>query len=89
MGYKNAIIGSKLILRLAPSHRLVYNIQDNLKLTYINKQYLVLKSKSLSLVKKVVFFLQKFGKINAYKKIGIFLKGNIIFVKTSSKKSKF
>ena len=89
MGYKTTINGCSLVFKLSQSHRLVYKIQRNIKITFLHKQALIFKSKSLHLLKKILFFLQKFGKKNAYKKKGIFLKGMIISVKINSKKSKF
>ena len=89
MGYKTTINDCSLVFKLSQSHRLVYKIQRNIKITFLHKQALIFKSKSLHLLKKILFFLQKFGKKNAYKKKGIFLKGMIIPVKINSKKSKF
>jgi ribosomal protein L6P/L9E len=89
MGYKITTNYCSLVFKLSQSHRLVYKIQRNIKITFLHKQALILKSKSLHLLKNIVFFLQKFGKKNAYKKKGIFFKGMIISVKVNSKKSKF
>lgn len=89
MGYKVLLVKSTLVLKLSQSHRLVYTLKKNLKVLYINKQILKVLSKSLNLLKKVIYFLQKYGKINTYKKKGIFFKGSIVSLKISSKKSKF
>ena len=89
MGYKNLILGSHLLLKLSQSHRLVYKVKKNIKVFYVNKQVLHIQSKCLNKLKNLIYFFQKFSKINAYKKKGIFLKGSIISTKVSSKKSKF
>jgi ribosomal protein L6P/L9E len=89
MGYKTTVVGLNVVFKLSQSHRLVYKIKQNVKIIYLHKQLLVLKSKSLCLLKTLVFFFQKFGKKNVYKKKGIFLKGCLVAIKINSKKSKF
>jgi len=41
------------------------------------------------MIKNLIFNLQKLRAINAYKKKGLIIKGSIIKIKQSSKKSKF
>lgn len=89
MGYKISVVQSSLVLRLGQSHRLVYIVQKNVKIFYLNRQSFNIISDSLITLKQIVYFLQKFGKKNVYKKKGIFLKGAIFVAKVSSKKSKF
>jgi ribosomal protein L6P/L9E len=89
MGYKTTMAALNLVFKLSQSHRLVYKIQKDIKIIYLHKQALIFKTKSLDLLKKIVFFLRKFGKKNVYKKKGVFLKGSVISVKINSKKSKF
>jgi ribosomal protein L6P/L9E len=89
MGYKFVSVGSYLILKLNQSHRIICKIKKNIQYFYLNKQALLIKSKSLELVKTIIFFFQKFGKMNLYKKKGVFLKGSFFVCKISSKKNKF
>lgn len=89
MGYKSLILKPFLFLKLSQSHRLVYKVKKNIKISYLNKQLLFIRSKFLTILKNLIYFLQKYSKVNIYKKKGFFLKGSIIFTKVSSKKSKF
>jgi len=89
MGYKTLILKPFLFLKLSQSHRLVYRVKKNIKISYLNKQLLFIRSKFINILKILIYFLQKYSKVNIYKKKGFFLKGSIIFTKLSSKKSKF
>jgi len=89
MGYKSSFLQSILILKLGYSHRLLLKIPKNIKLVYVSRQVVKFKSRTVSSIKNLVYNLQNLRKANAYKKKGLFLKGSIIKIKQSSKKSKF
>lgn len=89
MGYKSIILSSKLIFKLGYSHRILYKVYKDIKLLYISKQLLLFVGRSINKIKNIVYNLQCLRKANVYKKKGIFLKGSIIKIKQSSKKSKF
>ena len=89
MGYKSLTLKSFLFLKLSQSHRLVYKVKENIKILYINKQLLLISSKCINKLKNVTYFFRKYSKVNSYKKKGFFIKGSIVFIKASSKKSKF
>lgn len=89
MGYKGAISKSFLVLKLGFSHRLLFKIVKDIKLSYVSRQLLLLQGRDIDSIKKIVYNLQKLRKASAYKKKGLFLKGAIIKIKQSSKKSKF
>ena len=89
MGYKGAVSKSFLILKLGYSHRLLFKIVKDIKLTYVSRQLLLLQGRDVDSLKKIIYNLQKLRKASAYKKKGLFLKGSIIKIKQSSKKSKF
>jgi len=89
MAYKSIVLFSNLIFKLGYSHRIMYVSCKDLKLLYVSKQSLMVLGRSINRVKNIVYNLQCLRKINVYKKKGIFLKGSIVKIKQSSKKSKF
>ena len=88
MGYKMIIANYNLIIKLGFSHRILYLIMDDLRFTYFNKQILKLNSRSLFLIKQMSHMFCTIKKNNMYKKKGIYIKGILIKLKISSKKSK-
>lgn len=88
MGLKIIMLSNKLVFKLGNSHRIAYLCQNNLKINYIHKQLFKVESRSIFNLKGIVSLFTKLKKINSYKKKGIYLKGSIIKLKVSSKKSK-
>jgi hypothetical protein len=78
-----------IILKIGYSHRILFLASVDMELTYFNKYLLKLDCRSLVQLKQSVQSFLRTRKSNAYKKKGIFIKGSIIKVKLSSKKSKF
>jgi len=89
MGYKFAIYNKKIIIKLGYSHRILIKEIKNVLMCYKAKQLLLLKSRNLGELSKLMFSLKLLRKVSSYKKKGVFLKGFIIKLKTSNKKSKF
>ena len=88
IGYKIISIGLNLLIKLGFSHRILYLFKKNVRFFLNNKQSILIKSRSLSEIKNILFIFQKIRQVNTYKKKGIFIKGSIIKIKVSKKKSK-
>ena len=89
MGFKVSVVKTKLIIKIGLSHRIIYILENNLKIKYNNKQFIIIYSRCLSSIKNFYFLFQKFNSKNKYKKKGNFFKGIIYFLKFNSKKTKF
>ena len=89
MGYKFLLVKNILALKLGYSQRILFICELNIKCTYVTKYLLKINSRSLDHLKKISFFFFKTRKQNIYKKKGIFLKGSVLKIKLSMKKSKF
>jgi ribosomal protein L6P/L9E len=89
MGFKmiGHIFG--IIVKLGYSHRVLYSRQKELAFTYLNRHLLKIEGRSLSLIKTSLFQFIQLKKKSIYKKKGIFLKGSVLKIKLTSKKSKF
>ena len=89
MGFKFNIVKDVLVLRVGFSHKILYNLKKSTKLIFKNKQFLVISSRYLSVIRNLIFFFRRLNKQNVYKLKGIFFKGMFIKLKLSSKKVKF
>jgi ribosomal protein L6P/L9E len=89
MGYKFIRLKNNIIFKFGFSHRLIYSNYINIYCLYISKYLLRLESRSYWQLINVTNSFTNIRKNNMYKKKGIFLKGSIINIKISSKKSKF
>jgi ribosomal protein L6P/L9E len=89
MGFKMIGHMCGIIVKLGYSHRILYTRQKEIALTYLNRRLLKIEGRSLSLIKTSLFRFIKLKKRSIYKKKGIFLKGSILKIKLTSKKSKF
>lgn len=89
MGFKFKHFKDSLFLKFGFSHRLVYSTYVNVYCLYINRYLICLGSRSFWDLIRVKQFFANIRKNNVYKKKGIFLKGSLIDIKLSSKKSKF
>lgn len=89
IGYKYMWVKQDLILKFGVSHRIIFINYLNLYCKFINKYALFYMTRSFGLLKNLVQSFKKIRKENNYKKKGIFLKGSLITLKVSSKKSKF
>lgn len=89
MGYKFTLVSKGICLRLGFSHRLLYLISKGLKINYLNKQLILLKSRNLFLLKNLFYRFKNIKKLDAYKKKGLYIKGVLLKTKESSKKGKF
>jgi ribosomal protein L6P/L9E len=88
MGYKVVKLGLNFIIKLGFSHRILFFCKKNFRYIFLNKQNLKFLSRNLFTIKNIIFKLNNLRKINRYKKKGIFLKGSIVEIKISKKKSK-
>jgi len=89
MGYKMSLTRTNLILKLGHSHRILFHIKGDLKINYLTRQLIKIESRNLNCLKNTIYDFCRMGKLNSYKKKGFFLKGSILRIKISSKKSKF
>lgn len=89
MGYKFISVGSNIILKFGFSHRVVYVNHIDTECKFITRFILGLETRSLWTLKKIISSFKIIRKKNVYKKKGIFLKGLLINIRVSSKKSKF
>jgi ribosomal protein L6P/L9E len=89
MGYKFIRVGANLILKFGYSHRIVYVNYGDVYCKFFTKFILRLETRSLWLLSNITYFFRNIRKRNMYKKKGIFFKGALITLKSSSKKSKF
>ena len=89
MGYKFIRLKDNIIIKFGFSHRLIYMNQINIYCLYISKYTLRFESRSCWQLIKVANYFTNIRKNNVYKKKGIFIKGSVNTIKTSSKKSKF
>jgi len=89
MGFKLSLCKNRIFFRLGQSHRIIYYLANNFKALFYNKLLIRLESRNLDKLKKAIFNLLKIVRKNSYKKKGLFIKGSIVKVKVSSKKSKF
>ena len=89
MGFKFIVIKNIIILKLGYSHRILCLSRKDTQVLYLNKYLIKIDCRSIFQLKKIVHSFLKIRKNNAYKKKGIFIKGSIVKLKLSSKKSKF
>jgi ribosomal protein L6P/L9E len=89
MNYKFTTSYNNIILKLGFSHRILFINFIDTKCRLITKYFLKLESRSLLSLKKTIQLFIIIRKKNSYIKKGIFLKGSLIKIKSSSKKSKF
>jgi len=89
IGYKFINKDNKIILKFGFSHRIIYiNLLDT-KCNFIHRNLLGLETRSIWAIKKITQSFNNIRKKNVYKKKGFFLKGSLIHIRVSSKKSKF
>ena len=89
MGYKFINTSNNIIIKFGFSHRQIYINFIDTKCKFITKFLLRLEARSFFTIKKIVHSFISSRKKNVYKKKGIFLKGSLIDIRVSSKKSKF
>lgn len=89
MGFKFKHCESNIFLKFGLSHRIVYSTYINTYCLYINKYLIYLETRSFWDLIAVRQFFNSIRRNSTYKKKGIFLKGSLINIKSSSKKSKF
>lgn len=89
MGYKFVLVSKGICLRIGFSHRILYLVLPDIKLKYLNKQSIVLKSRNLFSLKGLFHKLSNIKKVDVYKKKGLYIKGSLLKTKESSKKGKF
>lgn len=88
MGYKlTKLRKTLLILRLGYSHRILLVADWGVQISYLSKQLVCLKSRSLNLLKNLAYKFRKNKKLSAYKKKGLCFKGELLSLKESSKKA--
>ena len=89
MGFK--ILGHSLgfILKLGFSHRVFLVRQLDISFIYLSRRAIKLEGRSLSIIKDSFFRFIRLKTKSVYKKKGIFLKGSVLKLKITSKKSKF
>jgi len=89
IGFRFIRLKNNIIFKFGVSHRLIYINYINVYCLYISKYLLRFEGRSYWQMTKVINSFIHIRKNNMYKKKGIFLKGSIINIKISSKKSKF
>jgi hypothetical protein len=89
MGFKFIIVKNVIIFKLGYSHRILFLSNVDTQVIYLSKYLIKIDCRSITQLKQIVHSFLKIRKKNAYKKKGIFIKGSIIKLKLSSKKSKF
>jgi len=89
MGFKFIVVKNIIILKLGYSHRILFLSEVDTQVLYLNKYLIKIDCRSIFQLKKIVHSFLRARKKNAYKKKGIFIKGSILKLKLSSKKSKF
>lgn len=91
LGFKCAILPKFgiLSLKLGYSHRTVFKPLKNILLQYKQKFVFSLEGRDLCVLKESLFNLKKIRKLGVYKKKGLYLKGVLCGLKSSSKQSKF
>lgn len=91
MGFKAAVLKFKSIVlfKLGFSHKVVFVRCSDIVFYYKRKQQFMLESRDVLWLKSFLFSFKMLKKIDAYKKKGIYIKGEQFVFKLSSKKSKF
>ena len=89
LGYKFIRVLDIIILKFGFSHRIIFINFLNVYCKYVTKYILFFNTRSFWVIKKLIQSFNIIRNINIYKKKGIFLKGSLITIKMSSKKSKF
>jgi ribosomal protein L6P/L9E len=89
IGYKFIHTINNIILKFGFSHRIIYINSIDTECRFISRYLLSLEARSLWTLKKIVQSFNNIRKKNVYKKKGLFLKGSLISILASSKKSKF
>lgn len=89
MGFKSLVHIKGLVLKLGYSHRILFSIKKEISFIYLTRQSMILKSRNIATLKDAMFYLTTLKKKSVYKKKGVFLKGSIVKIKLTSKKSKF
>lgn len=89
MGYKFTALNAAVCLRIGFSHKVLYLISSGIKVNYLSKQLILLKSRDLYLLKNLFYNFKNLKKLDAYKKKGLYIKGVLLKTKESSKKGKF
>jgi len=89
MGFKFMLAKNNVILKIGYNHRVLFLPGLDVLVTFVSKFLLKINTRSLNKLKQNVNSLFKVKKRNSYKKKGIFIKGSIVTLKLSSKKTKF
>jgi ribosomal protein L6P/L9E len=89
MGFKLIGHPKGVIFKLGYSHKLLVLKISDVCFFYLTKQLFQIKGRSGFFLKNLISSLIQLRKTTVYKKKGVFLKGSIIQLKLTSKKSKF
>lgn len=88
-GYKISIFNSNIVFRLGNSHRAIYKLAADTRIFFHHKQLLVVSSRFLHVIDKLERSVKELINFNNYKKKGVYIKGLILALRVSTKKSKF
>lgn len=89
LGFKILNFNSGLGFRLGYSHRILYKVLPETVLNYSRRQMVSVEARDLNKLKELAFLFKMLIRPSAYKKKGVFLRGEIRVLKVSNKKSKF
>jgi ribosomal protein L6P/L9E len=89
MGFKFLYHSLGIILKLGFSHRVFLVRQLEISFLYLSRRSFRLEGRSLTIIKDSLFRFMRLKTKSVYKKKGIFLKGSVLRLKITSKKSKF
>jgi len=89
MGFKVIPHSKGVILKLGYSHKVLLLKTRDVCFFYLTRRSFQIKGRSGFYLKSLVYSLIQLRKTTAYKKKGIFLKGSVVKLKLTSKKSKF
>ena len=89
MGYKFTKVSGGLVIKFGFSHRIIVKFFLDVYCKFITRYLLYCNTRSLWSLQRLTQSFRLIRKKDSYKKKGIFIKGNLIWIKTSSKKSKF
>jgi ribosomal protein L6P/L9E len=88
-GYKISIFSSNIVFRLGNSHRAIYKLALDTRIFFHHKQLLIVNSRFLHVIDKIERSIKDLINFNNYKKKGVYIKGLILALRVSTKKSKF
>lgn len=89
MGFKFIVAKGNIVLKIGYNHRILFLLGKDIYVRYLSKFLLKINCRSIDQLKWNIHSFLKTRKSNPYKKKGIFIKGSVIKLKLSSKKTKF